>query len=281
MDDLGTQGVKRCCDLHSHILPGLDDGASDGEVARQMLHIAEESGTTDIYATPHLISGSWLPTWEDIRSRVEELNRYAAEAGLTVRVRPGAEVAMDWELLDLLSAPGPYCLDGSRFILVELPLGSLPNYADDFLFTLQTRDFLPILAHPERNPDVKADPSCLQPWLDRGIYLQMNASSLAGHMGTRTKAAAQALVESGRVHFLGSDAHGVGVRRPDLRPAAAVLEQSLGGDAPRLILAHNPAQICTGRTAEIQAPCARSHPKAGWRSRLKLFWRKDAATINS
>ena len=155
-------------DLHTHILPGLDDGAPDSEVAQQMLKMAAGSGTTELYATPHLISGSWQPPWAEILHRTETLNRHAVKTGLGVRVLPGAEVAMDWSLLDLLPTPGPYCLGGSRFILVELPLGSLPNYADDFLFTLQTRDFLPILAHPERNPEVKADPDCLQPWLDRG-----------------------------------------------------------------------------------------------------------------
>jgi len=89
------------------------------------------------------------------------------------------------------------------------------------LFTLQTREFLPILGHPERNPDVKKDPASLQHWIDRGIFVQMNASSLMGTMGSRTQQAALVLLETGRVHFIGSDAHGVGVRRPDMRDAPA------------------------------------------------------------
>lgn len=261
-------------DLHTHILPGLDDGAPDSEVAQQMLKMAAESGTTELYATPHLISGSWQPPWAEILHRTETLNRHAAKTGLGVRVLPGAEVAMDWSLLDLLPTPGPYCLGGSRFILVELPLGSLPNYADDFLFTLQTRDFLPILAHPERNPEVKADPDRLQPWLDRGIFVQLNTASLLGRMGERTQAAARTLLATGRVHFLGSDAHSAGARSPDLQEAVQALTELLGSDETEVLLAHNPAQLPADQPEAIRAPCARSRPaKPGWRDRLASLWR--------
>ena len=273
MDDFGTRGVTCCCDLHSHVLPGLDDGAPDSKVAQEMLKMAADSGTTELYATPHLISGSWQPTWAEILHRTETLNRYAAKTGLGVRVLPGAEVAMDWSLLDLLPTPGPYCLGGSRFILVELPLGSLPNYADDFLFTLQTRDFLPILAHPERNPDVKADPSCLQPWLDRGIFVQMNTASLLGRMGSRTQAIARTLIETGMVHFVGSDAHSAGSRSPDMQEARQTLDYLLGSGEAAVLLSQNPAQLLADRPEAIRPPHARPQPqKISWRSRLAAFW---------
>ena len=263
-------------DLHTHILPGLDDGATDSEVAQQMLKMAAESGTTELYATPHLISGSWQPPWAEILHRTETLNRHAVKNGLGVRVLPGAEVAMDWSLLDLLPTPGPYCLGGSRFILVELPLGSLPNYADDFLFTLQTRDFLPILAHPERNPDVKKNPQLLQRWLERGIYAQLNASSLTGTMGSRTQATAEALLDYGGIHFIGSDAHGVGVRRPDLQPVAQRLTELLGPAGARLLLNDNPRQLLAGRPEAITTAKSlpRPQPKRGWRQKVQALWQR-------
>ena len=261
-------------DLHTHILPGLDDGAPDSEVAQEMLKMAAESGTTELYATPHLISGSWQPTWAEILHRTETLNRHAVKTGLGVRVLPGAEVAMDWSLLDLLPTPGPYCLDGGRFILIELPLGSLPNYADDFLFTLQTRDFLPILAHPERNPEVKADPDCLQPWLERGVFIQLNTASLLGRMGSRTEATARTLLATGRVHFVGSDAHSAGTRSPDILAARQALTDLLGPEEAAVLLSQNPTELLADRPEGIRAPRARPQPtRTGWRSRLAAFWR--------
>lgn len=266
--------LPKIYDLHTHILPGLDDGSPDNEVSRAMLQMAAECGTTDVFATPHIISGSYLPEWNLILNHVEELNQFAADAGLGVRIQPGAEVAMDWSLLDRLPTPGPYCLGGGRFILVELPLGSLPTYVDEFLFTLQARDFQIVLAHPERCPQVKKDPARLQPWLEAGMFVQINASSLTGKMGSRTQETAVTLLETGRVNFVGSDAHGVGMRRPDLREAALILERILGEDGARMVLDTNPAQLLANLPDEIRFPLITPHPKRRWTDRLSSLWRK-------
>lgn len=261
-------------DLHCHILPGLDDGSPDSDISCAMLQMSCECGTRDLFATPHVISGSWQPTWEQILQQVAALNQRAGDLQLDIRVHPGAEVAMDWSLLELLPGPGAYCLGDSRFILVELPLGSLPTYADEFLFTLQTRDFLPILAHPERNPDVKKAPTRLQTWLDRGIYAQLNASSLLGTMGNKTQETAEALLRYGGGHFLGSDAHGIGVRRPDLRPAQERLHNLLGEAGAKQLLQDNPSQLLAGISAAITAPQSLPQPRAkrNWREKVRTLW---------
>ena len=261
-------------DLHCHILPGLDDGSPDDEISQAMLQLAGEAGTGELFATPHVISGSWQPSWQTICTLTDGLNQVAASQQLAVRIQPGAEVAMDWSLLELLPGPGHYCLAGGRFILVELPLGNLPTYADDFLFALQARDFLPILAHPERNPDVKKNPQLLQRWLERGIYAQLNASSLTGTMGSRTQATAEALLDYGGIHFIGSDAHGVGVRRPDLQPVAQRLTELLGPVGARLLLNDNPRQLLAGRPEEITTAKSlpRPQPKRGWRQKVQSLW---------
>jgi protein-tyrosine phosphatase len=261
-------------DLHCHILPGIDDGSPDSEVSQAMLTMACECGTSELFATPHLISGGWQPAWQDICRLCAELNHTAARQHWAIRVHPGAEVAMDWSLLELLPGPGDYCLAGGRFILVELPLGSLPTYADDFLFTLQARDFLPILAHPERNPDVKKNPRLLERWLDGGVYAQINAASLTGTMGSRTQAAAEALLAYGGVHFIGSDAHGVGVRRPDLQPVAERLIDLLGPAGARLLLSDNSRQLLADCPEAIVAPKSilRPQPQRSWRQKVRALW---------
>ena len=268
--------TSQTTDLHCHILPGLDDGAPDGDVSCAMLQMAAECGTGDLFATPHVISGSWQPTWQIILQHVATLNQTAKERQLGITVHPGAEVALDWSLLELLPGPGHYCLAGGRFILVELPLGNLPTYADDFLFALQARDFLPILAHPERNPDVKKNPQLLQRWLERGIYAQLNASSLTGTMGSRTQATAEALLAYGGIHFIGSDAHGVGVRRPDLQPVAQRLTELLGPVGARLLLNDNPRQLLAGRPEAITTAKSlpRPQPKRGWRQKVQALWQR-------
>ena len=261
-------------DLHTHILPGLDDGSPDSEVSHAMLRMAAESGTTDIFATPHIISGSYLPEWELVLKHVGNLNQFAADAGLGIHIHPGAEVAMDWSLLARLPTPGLYCFGGGCFILVELPLGSLPTYVDEFLFTLQARNFQIVLAHPERCPQVKQDPARLQPWLDAGVFVQINASSLTGKMGSHTQQTAVTLLETGRVHFIGSDAHGLGVRRPDLREASVILQRMFGVRGAQKLLKLNPEKMLQNLPDEIFAPVALKRPETSWISKVRSLWKE-------
>ena len=121
---------------------------------------------------------------------------------------------------------------------------------------------------------VKADPDCLQPWLDRGIFVQLNTASLLGRMGERTQATARTLLATGRVHFIGSDAHSAGARSPDLHEAVQALTELLGPDETAVLLAHNPAQLPAARPEAIRAPCARPLAvKMSWRGRLASLWR--------
>ena len=209
-------------DLHSHILPGLDDGAKDDEIARRMLVMAAAEGTGLIYATPHLISGVWEPAWEEIAAGAAQLDDWAQAQGLGIRVRPGAEVAADPSMLDRLR-PGRYTLGESRYVLVELPAHSLPDFLDDFFFQLMTRDLTPVIAHPERHADLRRRPELLTEWVERGICLQVNAGSLAGRMGPNAADSSANLARRGLLHALGSDTHSTGHRRPDLKSGMDML----------------------------------------------------------
>ncbi len=234
-------------DLHSHILPRVDDGAKDERTALAMLAAAAAGGTRAIVATPHVIGGDWLPQWEDIVAGCQRLTALAASGGIRLAIHPGAEVAVHPDLLPLLTLPGQYCLGGSRYILLELPASHIPAYADEFFFTLQTRGFLPVIAHPERNAELARRPDYLYAWVERGMLVQINAASLTGHMGERVGKFAARLVAERLVHCLGSDAHGLRVRHPDISAAAARLAALAGAAAAKEILGITPAKILQDR----------------------------------
>jgi protein-tyrosine phosphatase len=208
-------------DMHSHILPAIDDGARDMDIALDMLRLAEDSGTKAIMATPHVIEGSWLPSWEEILAKCQALKAAAQAANITIDIYPGAEVAIHLDILDLVTTPGPYCLNGGSYLLVELPAAEIPNYTDDFFFTLQARGITPILAHPERHPDVIRQPQILADWINKGVLAQLNAPSLTGKMGEAARKCAELLLQNEMVHIIGSDAHSNRTRRPILSEAAA------------------------------------------------------------
>ena len=121
-------------DTHTHILWNIDDGSKNQCMSLQMLEIAARSGTKAIFATPHVIERANKPSWEEIKEKTQQLRQLCAEAQIDIMLYPGAEVQMNWELLPELGAAGAYCLNGGRYLLVELPAAEIPAYADEFWY---------------------------------------------------------------------------------------------------------------------------------------------------
>lgn len=239
-------------DLHTHIIPGIDDGAADLKASLAMMEIAAAHGTTAVVVTPHVIEGEWLPSWEKILESCAILRRLVLEAGLKITVYPGAEVALSRDILNLLIEPGPYCINGSSYLLVELPVLEIPAYADDFLFKLQIRGIIPILAHPERNRELRSNLSKLGEWIEKGVLVQMNAPSLMGRMGNEVTQVAELMLNKGMVHCIGSDAHGIDVRRPILSEVSKKIRDMTGEENMIRLLRVNPSHIIRDETFGIQ-----------------------------
>ncbi|WP_312336651.1 tyrosine-protein phosphatase [Anaerospora hongkongensis] len=238
-------------DLHSHILPGIDDGAKTIEDTIAMARIAVDNGTTVIAATPHVIEGRWLPEWSCIQSLCAELSDELKREKIALTIVPGAEVALNMDILNLIEGPGPYCLNGGRYILVELPATHIPQYADEFFFTLQSRGISPILAHPERHPEFSRKPELIVEWVNKGILMQVNGPSLVGKMGERAMKTAEVLLASQLVHFLGSDTHSPRTRTPRLTDAVEKSIALIGEEKTRQILFANPLSIINSEEIAI------------------------------
>lgn len=239
-------------DMHSHILPEIDDGAKDLETALAMLNIAFRNRTLHITATPHVIEGKWLPPWEKIVKECELLKQQAEQKQIKINIYPGAELAMSWDILQLITGPGPYCLNGKNYLLVELPAMEIPAFADDFFFALQARGIKPILAHPERHPEIIKNPKILANWINWGILAQLNGSSLTGKMGEKVRKTAELIAINQMVHVLGSDAHTTRTRNTDLTTAIQCLTDLVGPDYTRKVINDNPQSILEGK--EILLP---------------------------
>ena len=241
-------------DLHCHIIPKIDDGAVDLETAEQMLVLAATTGTKVLVATPHVIEGQWLPEWSLIQSKVAELQVLSDQAGLGMKLYPGAEMAMNFDLLNLIATPGTYCLNGSRYLLLELPAFEVPACTDDFLFRLQTKGIVPILAHPERHPVLMKEPERLLEWVQHGLLVQVNAGSILGKMGEEVQLTAEVFLKNQLVHCLGSDAHGVKQRRPILDEAVARIKELVGVERTIQITEENPGKILQNFELKVAIP---------------------------
>jgi protein-tyrosine phosphatase len=208
-------------DLHSHVLAGIDDGARSLEDSLAILRAAVEDGITRIAATPHVRAD--YPTSPDAMERgVEALNRAAREAGIPIEVLPGGE--LDLEFMSDLDDAGlaRFGLGGNpRVLLLECPYYGWPLDLRDVVFRLATRGFSVVLAHPERNPDVQAEPELLRPLVDAGVLVQVTAASADGRLGSTPRRASRALIDAELVHLIASDAHSAEIRAVGMSAAAA------------------------------------------------------------
>ena len=245
-------------DLHSHIIPAVDDGCKDEAMCLAMLRKAAASGTTALFATSHVLGAGEQPRWEVLQSGAERLRALCKDNELKLDIYSGAEVFMDWELLEELAVNGSYCLNGEAFgrqavtyILVELPMHFIPQYADEFWYELRLKGVTPILAHPERYPELMAQEKRLLAWRKEGLLLQCNAGSFAGRFGAGAEKAAKLLLKNHLVDFLGSDAHRDVGRDTDMRAGASVIREIAGEEELQRIAVENPEKLIRGEAIEI------------------------------
>jgi protein-tyrosine phosphatase len=239
-------------DVHSHIIPGIDDGAKDLETALSMLKMAAADGITEIVATPHVIEGEWLPKWEKIVSSCLELHQIGIEAGLNLRIYPGAEVALTSEVLNKITGPGPYCINETSYILVELPTMEVPISAEESFFKLRVKGLVPLLAHPELNEELNHNFKRLEEWVRKGILLQVNAGSIEGRRGKKAMKFARKLLLNNMVYCIGSDSHGIHSRLPQLSSATAKIRKLIGVEKTDSLINENPQIILHNQKTNSQ-----------------------------
>lgn len=266
VDTTTTITTMKAIDLHVHILPRLDDGASSWEEALAMAHMANSAGTEALVATPHFLPGSW-PDKNKVLDLAGELQEKLRAQNLPLRVYPGCEVYLEPEVVDKihrlvpLGGAGPY-------LLVELPFSELPPYTEDILFRLKLKDIIPVLAHPERNRVLGEDLSLLAKWVRQGVLVQVNAGSLWGVFGRRVRSVAERIFRARMAHFLGSDGHSSQTRAPVLSEAGERIISIIGTDEGRRLCYQNAALLLAGQHIEVPEP---EHPRQG--RGIWAFWR--------
>ena len=233
-------------DIHCHVVPGIDDGATDLSVSLAMASQAVADGTSTVIATPHQLGGNRQITAAAIRDGVDSLNRELKAAAIPLTVLPGADVRIEPELPRLLKSGDVVTLgDRGRHVLLELP-HDVYVPLEGLLKALQKQGLTGILSHPERNRGLQAAPQILDGLVAQGCLLQITAGSLLGSFGSTARKIADLCVQKRLVHFVASDAHDP-VRRPFGLSAAfdavvALADQPLAEACCR----ENPARVAAG-----------------------------------
>ncbi|SDO06074.1 tyrosine-protein phosphatase [Alkalicoccus daliensis] len=194
-------------DLHSHILPGLDDGASSENEMLTMSKAAIENGITQITATPHHQNGTYLNEAETIKKAVEKANAILQKNQMDLTILPGQEVRIYGELLEDIDAKKILPLNESKYIFIEFPSNQVPRYAKQLLYDLQIKGYVAVIVHPERNKVLMEHPDKLFQFVQNGAITQVTAASILGKFGKNIQRFSQDLIEANLTHVVASDAH--------------------------------------------------------------------------
>ncbi|MBA3899595.1 MAG: capsular biosynthesis protein [Bacteroidetes bacterium] len=194
------------CDIHSHLIPGIDDGVQTMEESLQIIKYFSTLGYKKIITTPHIIIDYYKNTSEIILNGLEKVRAAVKEAGIDIEIDASAEYYCDLDLEEKIAKKDLIAF-GNNYILFELPFLSAPENMSKVIFELQTNGYKPILAHPERYTFYYKDFQKYYDLKDRGVLFQMNINSLTGHYSLDTKKIAERMIDEGMIDLIGSDCH--------------------------------------------------------------------------
>lgn len=261
-------------DIHSHFLPGLDDGPEDYEkclaAARQYVNI----GVHCIVATPHCIHGTkWAAPPDRIFAAIRETAQRIDEAGIPLHILPGMEIAMADILCGLIPSSDFLSLADSGYYLVEFPIQNIFSTLDEGkihrLLTLQEEKRF-IIAHPERCAILRENIDMVARLVEKGVLIQININSILGRFGDEIRNTALLLFRHGLVHFLATDSHARGSLTPPTPEQMATLCRILGEKTVNTAFRENPLNLLSGNEIQplnVKMPAVRAkkqyHPSRG------------------
>ena len=250
-------------DCHCHLLPGIDDGAKDTEMSVAMAELAAATGTREVICTPHHANGAYTNTRENILRRVREWQEFLLSRGVGIRLRPGSELHLVPELPAMLANGEALTYnDRDSHALIELPKNFIPQGADTILETLAYQGITPVIAHPERNAELVADPKRASRWVDEGCALQLTGQSCTGDFGPTIKQVCDFWIARGEAHLVASDGHRPRGRAPRLDHAYTELRERYDRTTADLLTRDNPARLISGD--ELEAPPRIARTRGGF-----------------
>lgn len=216
-------------DLHSHVLPGVDDGAQNLEESLAMVRKAISQGITHLMCTPHHNNGKYQNPAEKILHNVEALQKEIDQRGLKLTLLEGQEVRLtEYLLMEIERGELLFTDVTDTYLLVELPTNEVPLYTEEVFYHLLNQGHVPVIVHPERNTVFRREPNRLLPFLEMGVLTQLTAPSIVGVFGDEIQRTAKQMLEHQMLYMVASDAHGLRQRNFYMKEAYKMI-QKIGG----------------------------------------------------
>ena len=240
-------------DIHTHILPTVDDGANSFEEALDMVAMAAQSGVQALVLTPHSNHDVGYVNYESehLAALFAKLCAMVKEAQIPIKLFRGMELWASTDIVDKLSYGKLLTLNRTRYALVEFAFDEEPWWIEAILREMISGGYIPIIAHPERYHCVQEEPNHLYEWRKMGAFAQMNKESILGRLGRHTAGIAELLLKHNLFNCVASDAHHAYVRTTDMTELNRYMEKNFPLGYRELLLCDNPSAILEGRELKM------------------------------
>ncbi len=231
-------------DIHSHILPKVDDGSKSWDMSLEMCRMAADDGIEHMVATPHA-NERYEYNRQHLASNLEYLRVLAGESP---RLSLGCDFHLSYDnLREVLVTPERFTIEDTHYLLVELSNYSIPSQIDEYFTKMAEVGITPVITHPERNPILQENQQRVLQWVEQGCVVQVTASAITGGWGTKASRVAEWLLGRDAVHVLATDAHDTKHRVPMLSAAREKVGKLCGTDVARALVDDNPRAVISDK----------------------------------
>lgn len=237
-------------DMHCHLLYGVDDGAESMDASLELLRLEYEDGVRTVCLTPHYRKNMFECPGDTVRQHFAMLKERAGQVFPDLKLILGCEIHVNLDIVQMIQDGQCFTLGGSDHILLEFPEYADKKYLIDRCHEAIRSGYSPVIAHAERCSAIRKDIGLLQRLVDMGVQIQMNAGSILGEEGLAWKWFCKKAMKHGLLHYIGSDAHDLDHRRPNLGKCAAYVERIMGKGYRDLVMTINPQRITEGSAWE-------------------------------
>ena len=241
-------------DIHSHILPNIDDGARSIEETFNLIKEAQKAGFEAIISTSHYMENYYETDVPEREVWVKAICENLQTKNIEINLYLGNEIYFSDNIIELLEQRKASTINDTSYVLFELPLNAEPMNLYDVVYEMLQYKLVPILAHPERYSYVQKDPDLVYDLIEKGVLMQANYGSIIGQYGEKAQIIVRKFFENNMVHFLGSDVHRPNTIYPKIPQILREIESIIGSEKLEELTTKNPKLLLNNKKIEIEEP---------------------------
>lgn len=241
-------------DFHSHIIYGVDDGAETENMSVRMVKQAKIAGFHGVILTPHYMEDYYECPAIQIKKKMQLIKELCKKEGIDVELYQANEVYINNNIVDLLKDKAISTINGSRYILFEIPMNEEPINLLEVIYKLKENGNIPILAHPERYTFIQKNPNKLLEIADLGVLFQSNYGSIVGLYGKEAKKTVKLLIKNNYIHFLGTDIHRPATIYGKVNWAKDELRKIISEEQIEDLTENNARKVLNDENLDVQPP---------------------------